>query len=411
MRLLQLQPTGGQTLSIATFGAVHNQTKVCPIVSVGICLKGYPAVSPSLHVVPTICEPLSCQPITASVETNDHLMGLDLADSADGNSCLPVDILIGSDYYWDLVTGSICRSEKGPTAIHTKLGWVLSGPTLSTSSVLCSSTTTHLLRVDDKPAESTQLAEQLRSFWELESLGISEEEKTLYDEFVNNIIFQGGRYKVPLPWKEFHEPLADNYLLSVKRLRGLLQRLKRDPELLKEYDRTIQEQLTKGVIEPVSPDEKTNNQVHYLPHHGVVHSDKATTKLRVVYDASSKTSGPSLNECLYKGPKFHQLILDLLIRFRSYRVALIAYVEKAFLMIAVDEKDRDVLRFIWVDDVTKEEPELRVYRFTRVVFGVSSSPFLLNATVKYHLERFLDANEATVKCLLQSTYVDDNLWC
>ena len=46
-------------------------------------------------------------------------------------------------------------------------------------------TTTHLLRVDDRPTESTQL----RSFWELESLGISEEEKTLYNEFATNITF------------------------------------------------------------------------------------------------------------------------------------------------------------------------------------------------------------------------------
>ena len=89
---------------------------------------------------------------------------LDLADSgsADGNSHLPVDILIGSDYYWNLVTGSVCRSEKGHTAIHTNLGWVLSSPTLSHSAVLCSSTyitTTHLLWVDDRPTKITQLAE------------------------------------------------------------------------------------------------------------------------------------------------------------------------------------------------------------------------------------------------------------
>ena len=148
----------------------------------------------------------------------------------------------------------------------------------------------------------------------------------------------------------------------------------------------IQEQLANGIIEPVFSNEKTTNQVHYLPHYGVVYSDKATTKLRVVYDASSKASGPSLNECLYKGLKFQQLILYLLIRFRSYKVALIADLEKAFRMIAVDEKDRYVLPFIWVDDMAKEEPELRVYWFTRVVFGVSSSPFLFNATVKYHLE-------------------------
>ena len=101
-------------------------------------------------------------------------------------------------------------------------------------------------------------------FWELESLGISEEEKTLYDEFAGNITFQDGCYKVSLPWKEFHEFLADSYL-CVRRLRGLLQRLKHDPEILKEYDRTIQEQLAKGVIEPVFPDEKTTNRVHYLP--------------------------------------------------------------------------------------------------------------------------------------------------
>ena len=78
-----------------------------------------------------------------------------------------------------------------------------------------------------------------------------------------------------------------------------------------------------------------------------------------------------MNKCLYKGPKFHQLILDLLIRFRSYKVALIVNVDKTFLMSAVNEKDWDVLQFIWVDDVAKEEPELCVYRFTRVVCGVS----------------------------------------
>jgi hypothetical protein len=336
-------------------------------------------------------------------------MGLDLADSDDGGSHLPVDILIGCDHYWDLVTGSISRSKKGPTAIHTQLGWVLSGPASASSSLLCSTThitTTHLLRVDGQPTESTQLTKQLRSFWELESLGICEEEKTLYDEFASNVTFQDGRYKVSLPWKEFHEPLADNYRLSVKRLKGLLQRLKHDPEILVEYDRTIREQLDKGIIEPVPIGKNTTDRVHYLPHHGVVRRDKSTTKLRVVYDASSKASGPSLNECLYKGPKFHQLILDL-IRFRCYKVALIADVEKAFLMVAVDEKDRDVLRFIWVDDVNKSDPDLRAYRFTRVVFGVSSSPFLLNATVKYHLERFLASNKATIQRLLQSTYVDD----
>ena len=80
--------------------------------------------------------------------------------------------------------------------------------------------TTHSLRADSQPtcAETSQLSEQLRSFWELELFGIVEEEKTLCDEFAATIRFRDGRYKVPLPWKEFHEPLGDNCQLCEKRI-------------------------------------------------------------------------------------------------------------------------------------------------------------------------------------------------
>ena len=101
------------------------------------------------------------------------------------------------------------------------------------------------------------------------------------------------------------------------------------------------------------------------------------------------------------------MIFDLLVRFRTYKVALTADLEKAFLMVSVDEADRDVLRFIWVDDILKDPPDLKVYRFTRVVFGVSSSPFLLNATIRFHLEKHRQEKEELVQKLLHSTYVDD----
>ena len=65
------------------------------------------------------------------------------------------------------------------------------------------------------------------------------------------------------------------------------------------------------------------------------------------------------------------------------------------------------MRFLWVKDVNKSDPDLQILRFTRVVIGVSASPFLLNATVKHHLHKFLGSNEEVVKRLLQSTYVDD----
>lgn len=73
-------------------------------------------------------------------------------------------------------------------------------------------------------------------------------------------------------------------------------------------------------------------------------------------------------------------------------------------MISVDKRDRDVLRFIWFDNIEDKEPKLRVFRFSRVVFGVS---FLLNATIKFHLERYMTSDQPTVETLLRSTYVDD----
>ena len=139
----------------------------------------------------------------------------------------------------------------------------------------------------------------------------------------------------------------------------------------------------------------------------MVREDKKTTKLRKVYDTSARTNGPSLNDCLYTGPKFGQKIMDIILRFRIHKTALAADVEKAFLMISVSPQDRDALRFLWVNDIHKKTPEIVVFRFTRVVFGVSSSPFLLNAMIKHHLERYKKEFPEFIQTFLRSVYVDD----
>ena len=154
-----------------------------------------------------------------------------------------------------------------------------------------------------------------------------------------------------------------------------------------EYDKIIRTQIQLGIVEFVeNPTHEQTGKIHYLPYHVIVRRDKETTKVRVVYDTSARSGGPSLNDCLHAGPKFDQRILNLLLRFRVHRVALTADIEKAFLMVSMAKEDCEVLHFLWVDDIMKERPEPVELRFTRVVFGVSSSPFLLNATIPYHLE-------------------------
>ena len=144
--------------------------------------------------------------------------------------------------------------------------------------------------------------------------------------------------------------------------------------------------------------------MHYLAHHPLFRQDKQTTKLRVVCDASArKNGGPSLNECLYCGPPLSENIADFLVRFRCHKIALVGDLEKAFLMISVTEEDRDALRFLWFDDPFSEEPNIIVLRLARVAFGLSSSPFLLNATLKHHIMMY----ESEDREFLQSLYVDD----
>ena len=64
------------------------------------------------------------------------------------------------------------------------------------------------------------------------------------------------------------------------------------------------------------------------------------------------------------------------------------------------------LRFLCVDDVNKESTETELLRFTRVVFGVNASPFILNATIRHRVNTFMLNDNAFALELLKSLYVD-----
>ncbi len=98
--------------------------------------------------------------------------------------------------------------------------------------------------------------------------------------------------------------------------------------------------------------------------------------------------------------------MDILLRFRVHKVALAANIEKAFLMVSVAE-DRNLLRFIWVDDITRDTPKVITLRIKRVMFGVSSSPFLLNTMIQHHLKKHTGTMSETVPRILPSFYIDD----
>ena len=413
---LKLRVVGKEKQLIKTFGSTEPQFCECEIVQLTVHCSDGLKVYINAYKIPLICSPLSNQYIDVAKETYPYLRYLPLADKADGKFEQEVDLLIGSDSYWAFVSGNPIKGE-GPTAIPTRLGFILNGPVqifnLPESDEVQSIGihSVHVLESEAVDTDKREIVSELNKFWDLETLGIKDVEKEpdVYEKFVENIAFKDRKYEVELPMKEDHKVIPDNFSLARNRLMSLLKRLKNQPDVLKKYDAVIQEQLSAGVIELVEENVvvETGN-VHTLPHREVIRENKDTTKLRVIYDASSKRQGEvSLNDCMNASPALVPLIFDVFMRFRLNLVALVGDLEKAFLNIQIKPEDRDLLCFLWVKDINVDNPEIITLRFTRLVFGLIGSPFVLNATIRYHMEKYRDSDPAFVDNVKNSTYIDD----
>ena len=187
---------------------------------------------------------------------------------------------------------------------------------------------------------------------------------------MKDIKFENNQYNIKLPFKESISFVSDNYDVSLTRLSKLKYRLSKSIETLVKYDKVITDQLEHGVIEKVES-LGIPRKVKYLPHQAVIRDDHISTKLRVVFDASSKIKGSSLNDTLYKGPCLTPLLFDVLLRFRFNPIGIIADIEKAYLQISVADCHRDFLRFLWFDEIFKDFPEVTKDRFCRVIFGAN----------------------------------------
>jgi len=103
------------------------------------------------------------------------------------------------------------------------------------------------------------------------------------------------------------------------------------------------------VVEKVPEQEADGERVFYLPHKPVVREEAATTKVRMVFDASARPSpmGNSLNECMYTGPALQPQLWDIMVRARMSEHLLIGDLQKAFLQIGIAQEDRDAFRFLF----------------------------------------------------------------
>ena len=398
---LGLAPVSKERLKLNTFGESRYKTQSCEVVKLDLKKPGFDKTV----TINALSFPVLCLPLPSRINIDcPHLEGLDLADDWDQTDG-SIDLLVGSDHYWDIVTGETRTGENGPVAVKSSLGWLLSGPATGTSKNMGA----HSNLIISRPAEAydistneTNLVKTIEKFWNTESIGIKEPNPDNEESFITNVSCKNGRYEVTLPWKE--ERPSDHYNLSYNRVKSLQRRLLNDHDLLTEYDQIIKDQLDAGIIEKIPQEEINRSEnVHYMPHHGVVRKD------RVVFDGSAKSDdeGLSINDCLNPGPNLIPKLLDVLVKFRYHPVALSADIEKAFLMISVNESDRDMLRFLWFEEPHNPNSGIIHLRFTRLVFGLRPSPAILNSTIREHLSKYKNVYPDIVQQVEDSLYVDD----
>lgn len=273
--------------------------------------------------------------------------------------------------------------------------------------------------------EELDVIEQFRS---LELLGISPLDfsvSPMLEDFNDTAKLVDGAYVVKLPTKEPQiKHLSNNFFQAFTRLMSGIRK-RRKPKFAEEavkYNKSFEDEISRGVLEKVgelgsieevckiiSEDPYYFNKqkltdgtpVCYLPHQCVY--KQSNGKFRRVHDAKAKPGkgSYSLNDCLNKGPNLIATILHVLLGFRKNKYGYAADIEKAFPTVVIDKEHRDLLRCLWL-----EGDRVVVYRFARLPFGLSCSPFILQATLRKHLGDN-SVSEELMSQFVGAVYMDD----
>ena len=326
-----------------------------------------------------------------------HLADHDIASEALSS----VEILIGVDHFTRLISRQ--KRASGTSLFVTRGGGVIPfGPLPKWA---CSTDNTSFNITNNSVRCARILCEsppeiEISQLWDLERVGICPEsyspsERETISVVRSTIERTDSGYVVQLPFKSETRPSV-NYRTARGQLNHLVSKAEQDPNFGQQYDDVVKSYIEREFIEPI-PDKPIEG--HYMPHHPVF-KKSATTPLRIVFNASSKTSeGLSLNDCLLTGPSLTAKLHEILVKFRQGHYAVMADISKAFHRIIVREDDRKYLKFLWVDLSTSE---IQTYQFRVVVFGATCSPYLLQETLYTHL-----SNHAEGIQFVDKFYVDN----
>ncbi|XP_062534521.1 uncharacterized protein LOC134203654 [Armigeres subalbatus] len=310
---------------------------------------------------------------TTSINTERWVLpkGIELADPA-FSRLREVDIVLGIEAFFEFFKSGrrITIGKNLPSLTDSVFGWVVCGG--------CS-IPSESLQINCHFSTSKDLEKLMARFWSCEEVEFSDtcslEEKKCEEIFQRGVQRNTeGRYIVPLPKNEDVLPnLGESKDIAFRRLLGTERRLARDAHLREQYIAFMDDYLKLGHMRKV--EEATEDKIKrcFLPHHPVVKEASTTTKVRVVFDASCKTSsGVSLNDVLLVGPVVQEDLRSIILRSRTKQVLLVSDVEKLFRQILVLPTNRPFQSILFR---FAPEEEVAVYELNTVTYGTKPEPF------------------------------------
>nr|XP_042912271.1 uncharacterized protein LOC122272538 [Parasteatoda tepidariorum] len=222
------------------------------------------------------------------------------------------------------------------------------------------------------------LNKTLKSFWEVENLDVGltkSKETTSCEEHFEQTHFRNkeGRYVVTIPLKEEPSCLGESRDIALKRLNSLWHRLSKDQEHLRLYKNFLDEYERLGHMSEVK-DEGEPESSYYMPHHGVYRPEKSTTKLRVVFNASSLThNATSFNAIQYNGGVIQEDLFSIMTSFRRHTYAFQADIKMMYRMILVNPKQHCLQRILWKDHANGPT---KAYELRTITYDTVSASFL-----------------------------------
>ncbi|XP_055619069.1 uncharacterized protein LOC129764228 [Toxorhynchites rutilus septentrionalis] len=318
----------------------------------------------------------------------------------------PIDAIVGNECFADLLRyGKISLGSNLPILQKTVFGWIVSGK--------C---TEVLQRVPHHPFHLSRLDNLdflVRKMWELESCSSNDNwspmERECERHFQEHISRNShGRYVVKLPKKiELISQIRDNRITAQRRFLSIERKFESNEELKRQYHDFIEEYIAMGHMREVSSTEIIQSPQYFLPHHAILRPESSTTKLRVVFDASSKSqSGISLNGVLLSGPTIQDSLISIIMRYRMHAFVVSADIAKMYRQILVHPTDQPLQRIYWRD--TRDSP-LRIYQLQTLTYGTNSASFLATRVLQQLSHDEGAKFPLAVPVLQKDFYMDDML--